>query len=60
MVPSIHPGSPLDLLPQTPSQMMIAPGAADAFGGDQVFQVECLYRGSGKHLRVTQPSRTNI
>ena len=32
-----HPGSPLDLLPQAPSQMLIAPSAAQFFGGEQDF-----------------------
>ena len=33
-----HPGSPLDLLPQPPSQMVVAPGASDAFGGERQFK----------------------
>ena len=39
--PTLHPGSPLDLLTIPPSQMFgnsIAPGVADAYGGDQAFQ----------------------
>ena len=35
--PKHHPGSPLDLLPQAPSQMLIAPSAAQFFGGEQEF-----------------------
>ena len=35
--PRHHPGSPLDLLPQAPSQMLIAPSTAQFFGGEQEF-----------------------
>ena len=35
---ALHPGSPLDILPQSPSEMMIAPGASERYGGDQLFQ----------------------
>ena len=35
--PRHHPGSPLDLLQQAPSQMLIAPSAAQFFGGEQEF-----------------------
>ena len=44
----MHPGSPLDMLPQSPSEMVInpgeqgpprfAPGASTRFGGDVIFQ----------------------